>query len=265
MKISQIGLISRKLTNLDEQFPVQDMLLQTGQLEQFSSGIFAFGHIPFLLKRNIDKVISDTLTKHGASELSLPILQPESIWEESGRLKRYVGDGVMFRTLTEKGNYCLAPTAEEAVVAYARARLNSYKQLPVTYFQIGQKFRNEIRTRGYLLRGKAFDMMDAYSFGRNQADLDVEYDNMKEAYFEIFNTLGFDVQAVGADNGSIGGSKSEEFMILSNVGEDNILVDKITGKAFFNTPDPLIKIISPYFFIFFYTNKCYIHYYVTFI
>jgi len=232
MKISQIGLISRKLTNLDEQFPVQDMLLQTGQLEQFSSGIFAFGHIPFLLKRNIDKVISDTLTKHGASELSLPILQPESIWEESGRLKRYVGDGVMFRTLTEKGNYCLAPTAEEAVVAYARARLNSYKQLPVTYFQIGQKFRNEIRTRGYLLRGKAFDMMDAYSFGRNQADLDVEYDNMKEAYFEIFNTLGFDVQAVGADNGSIGGSKSEEFMILSNVGEDNILVDKITGKAF---------------------------------
>lgn len=232
MKVSQIGLISRKIEKLDEQFKVSDMLVQTGQLEQFSSGIYAYGHVPYLLKKNIDNVICEVLTKHGCSEISLPILQPESIWEESGRLEKYVQEDVLFRTMTNKGKYCLAPTAEEAVVSYAKSRLNSYKQLPVVYFQIGQKFRNEIRTRGYLLRGKAFDMMDAYSFGKDQNDLDKEYENMKKAYLEIFDILGLKVQAVGADNGSIGGSKSEEFMCISNIGEDNVLYDSKTGKAF---------------------------------
>jgi len=232
MKVSQIGLISKKITKLDEQFPVQDMLLQTGQIEQFGSGIYAYGHIPYLLKRNIDSIISDVLTKYGCSELSLPLLQPESIWKESGRFDKYVSDDVMFRCITEKGNFCLAPTAEEAIVTYAKSRLNSYKNLPVTYFQIGQKFRNEIRTRGYLLRGKAFDMMDAYSFGRNEKDLEEEYNNIKNAYMEIFEKLGLIVQPVGADNGSIGGNQSEEFMCVSDFGEDNILFDKNTGKAF---------------------------------
>lgn len=232
MKVSQIGLISKKLTNIDNQFPVQDILLQTGQIEQFTSGIYAYGHIPYLVKKNIDSIICKVLTKYGCSELSLPILQPEKIWIESGRLDHYVDDGVMFRSLNKNGNYCLAPTAEEAVVAYAKSRLGSYKQLPVTYFQIGQKFRNEIRTRGYLLRGKAFDMMDAYSFGRDKIDLDVEYDRMKSAYLEIFNELGLDVQPVGADSGAIGGSKSEEFMCLSDIGEDTILFDTVTGQAF---------------------------------
>ncbi len=232
MKVSKIGLISRKLTNLDEQFPVQDMLIQTGQIEQFAGGIFGYGHIPYLVKQNVERIISETLTEYGCSELLLPILQPEKIWVESGRLDRYVADGVMFRTLTKNGNYCLAPTAEEAIVAYARKRLSTYKQLPVTYFQIGPKFRNEIRTRGYLLRGKAFEMMDAYSFGRNQQDLDVEYARIKQAYIDIFNKMELDVQPVGADSGAIGGNKSEEFMCLSDIGEDNILYDAESGKAF---------------------------------
>ena len=232
MKVSQIGLISKKITNLDTQFPVQDMLVQTGQIDQFGSGVYAYGHIPYLVKKNITNIISNVLTKHGCSELSLPLLQPENIWKESGRLDKYVQDGVMFRCLTEKGNYCLAPTAEEAIVKYANSRLFSYKNLPVTYFQIGEKFRNEIRTRGFLLRGKSFDMMDAYSFGRNQKDLDIEYENMKKAYLEIFKTLGLSVQPVGADSGAIGGNKSEEFMCVSDIGEDNILYDDNTGKAF---------------------------------
>lgn len=232
MKVSQIGLISKKITNLDNQFPVQDMLIQTGQIEQFSSGIYAYGHIPYLVKKNIVTIISNILTKYSCSELSLPLLQPEIIWKESGRLEKYVSEDVMFRCLTEKGNYCLAPTAEEAIVKYANSRLGSYKQLPVTYFQIGEKFRNEIRTRGYLLRGKSFEMMDAYSFGRNQQDLDLEYNKMKEAYLEIFKTVGLSVQPVGADSGAIGGNKSEEFMCISEIGEDNILVDTNIGKAF---------------------------------
>ena len=232
MKVSNIGLISRKLTNLDEQFPVQDMLLQTGQIEQYAGGIYAYGHVPYLVKRNVEKIISDILTSYGCAEVLLPILQPEKIWAESGRLDKYVSDGVMFRTLTKNGNYCLAPTAEEAIVAFARKRLSTYKQLPVTYFQIGPKFRNEIRTRGYLLRGKAFEMLDAYSFGRNQEDLDKEYARMKQAYMDIFNKMELKAQPVGADSGAIGGSKSEEFMCLSDIGEDNILYDPESGQTF---------------------------------
>ena len=232
MKVSQIGLISKKITELDEQFPVQDMLVQTGQIDQFSSGIYAYGHVPYLVKKNVDKVISSVLSRYNCAEISLPILQPESIWIESGRLERYVSDGVMFRSLNDNGNYCLAPTAEEAVVSFAKRRLFSYKQLPVTYFQIGAKFRNELRSRGFLLRGKAFDMMDAYSFDRSKEDLDKSYENMKKAYMDIFNELGLKVQPVGADSGAIGGSKSEEFMMISPIGEDNILVDTNTNKAF---------------------------------
>ena len=232
MKVSQIGLISKKLTNIDEQFPVQDMLLKTGQIDQFASGIYAYGHIPYLVLDNIKRIISKILTKYGASELLLPLLQPERIWEESGRLEKYVSDDVMFRCLTEKGNFCLAPTAEEAIVSYAKSRLSTYKQLPVTYFQTSEKFRNELRSRGFLLRGKTFLMMDAYSFGKDQNDLDYSYSRMKEAYLEIFKTLGIDIIPVGADSGDMGGHKSEEFMCLSDIGEDTILVDEKTNKAF---------------------------------
>lgn len=231
MKVSQIGLISKKIDELDEQFPVQDMLVKTGQIDQFSSGIYAYGHVPYLMKKNIDKVICNVLSKYNCSEVSLPILQPENIWIESGRLSKYIEDGVMFRSLNDNGNYCLAPTAEEAVVTYAKRRLFSYKQLPVTYFQIGAKFRNELRSRGYLLRGKAFDMMDAYSFDRNKEEFDISYNRMKDAYMDIFKELGLEVQAVAADSGAIGGSKSEEFMVISPIGEDNILVDPKTNKA----------------------------------
>ena len=232
MRVSNIGLISKKLNNIDTQFPVQDMLVQTGQLDLFASGIYAFGHIPYLLKQNIDSVIRKHLNKYGCAEISLPILQPENIWIESGRLEKYTSSEVMFTLKTKYGNYCLAPTAEEAVVKFARSRLKSHKQLPITFYQIGLKFRNELRSRGYLLRGKSFDMMDAYSFGRNSDDLNKEYENIKQAYFDIFNELGLNVQPVGADSGDIGGAKSEEFMCLSTIGEDNILFDPISKKAF---------------------------------
>ncbi len=230
MKVSNIGLKSCRINNLDSQFPVQDMLLQTGQVEQFSSGIYAYGHIPFLVKNKIKSIIVNVLTKYDCSYINLPLLQPENIWIKSGRLDKYVSEDVMFRCLTDKGNYCLAPTAEEASMVFASSRLKSYKNLPVTFFQIGEKFRNEIRTRGYLLRGKSFEMMDAYSFGKNKDELDKQYDKMKKAYMEIFNQIGLDVHPVGADSGAIGGAKSEEIMCISDIGEDNILYDKNTGK-----------------------------------
>ena len=145
MKVSNIGIISKKIEKVNEQFPVQDMLLQTGQLIQYGSGVYGYGHIPFLVKRKIGQVISDTLKKYGCAEVSLPLLQPEQMWLDSGRFQKYMDEKVLFRVLTKDSNYCLAPTAEEAVVLFAKDKLKSYKQLPVTYFQIGEKFRNELR------------------------------------------------------------------------------------------------------------------------
>ena len=229
MKVSNIGLIETKIKKLDEQFPVQDMLLQTGQIEQFASGIYAYGHIPFLVKKNINDIIINTLTKYDCSLINLPLLQPESIWISSGRLDRYVNDDIMFRCLTDKGNFCLAPTAEEAVVEFAKSRLTSYKNLPTTYFQIGEKFRNEIRTRGYLLRGKSFPMLDAYSFDTDSEKMAYSYENVREAFLEIFEKIGLPVIPIVADNGAMGGKKSEEFMLISNQGEDKILYDENTG------------------------------------
>ena len=232
MKVSKIGLISRKIDRVNEQFPVQDMLVQTGQITQYASGVYAYGHIPYLVKNNIKSVISEVLAKYDCCEVALPLLQPESMWIESDRLQKYIDEHVMFRVLTKEGNYCLAPTAEEAVVAFAKDRIKSYKHLPVTYFQIGEKFRNELRARGFLLRGKQFEMMDAYSFGRDENDLIEEYAKIKQAYLEIFDRLNLNVVPVGADSGSMGGSVSEEFMCLAHFGEDNILFDETTGKAF---------------------------------
>lgn len=229
MKLSRAGLGTIRINELDEMYPVQDMLLQSGQLVQYGTGIFAYGNIPMLLKRKIESIIVETLNAHGCIEVTLPILQPDNIWKKSNRWDKYIEDGVMLTVCSDKGDFCIAPTAEEAVVEFAREKLKSYKHLPATFYQIGEKFRNEIRTRGYLLRGKSFSMMDAYSFNKNEEELEKEYDNIREAYLEIFEKLGIDIIPVVADNGSMGGKKSEEFMMLSPMGEDKILYDEATG------------------------------------
>ena len=231
MKLSQAGMGTIKLNNLDEMYPVQDILLQTGQLVQYGTGIYAYNNIPLLVKRNVEKIVTEKLNKYGCIEVLLPTLQPEKMWKDSGRYEHYVEEGVMLTVESDKGNFCLAPTAEEAVVEFAREKLKSYKTLPVTFYQIGEKYRNEIRTRGYLLRGKSFPMMDAYSFNLSEEDLANTYKNIREAYLEIFETIGLKAIPVAADNGSMGGKKSEEFMLLAPIGEDTILYDPETGIA----------------------------------
>ena len=231
MKLSQTGIGNIKLNNLDEMYPVQDILLQTGQLVQYGTGLYAYNNIPLLVRRNVEKIIVEKLNNHGCIEVLLPTLQPEKLWKDSGRYSHYVYDVTMFTIKTDKGGFCLAPTAEEAMVEFAREKLKSYKNLPVTFYQIGEKYRNEIRARGYLLRGKTFPMMDAYSFNSSEEDLAKTYDNIREAYLEIFNELGLEVLPVVADNGAMGGKKSEEFMLLSPIGEDTILYDEKTKTA----------------------------------
>ena len=229
MKLSHTGMGNTKLNNIDEMYPAQSILLQTGQLVQYGAGLFGYNTVPLLLRRNVEKIIVDTLNKYGCMEVLLPTLQPDTIWKNSGRYDHYVSDGTMFITESNKGTFCLAPTGEEAMLEFAREKLKSYKNLPVTFYQIGEKYRNEIRTRGYLLRGKAFPMLDAYSFDTNEESMAISYENVRTAFLEIFEKIGLKVIPIIADNGAMGGKKSEEFMLISPQGEDKILYDETTG------------------------------------
>ena len=229
MKLSQTGMSTVKLNNIDEMYPGQSILLKTGQLVQYGAGLFGYNTVPLLVRRNIEKIITETLNKYGCIEVLLPTLQPDTIWKNSGRYDHYVNDGTMLITESNKGTFCLAPTGEEAILEFAREKLKSYKNLPVTYYQIGEKFRNEIRTRGYLLRGKAFPMLDAYSFDVNEKGMEKSYENARKAFLEIFEKIGMPVIPIVADNGAMGGKKSEEFMLISEQGEDKILYDEETG------------------------------------
>lgn len=229
MKLSQTGMGNTKLNNIDEMYPGQSILLQTGQLVQYGAGLFAYNTVPLLVRRNVEKIIVDTLNKYGCIEVLLPNLQPDTIWKNSGRYDTYVNNGTMLITESNKGTFCLAPTGEEAMLEFAREKLKSYKNLPVTFYQIGEKVRNEIRTRGYLLRGKSFPMLDAYSFDIDESGMIVSYDNLRKAFLEIFEKIGLKIIPIIADNGDMGGKKSEEFMMISEQGEDKILYDENTG------------------------------------
>ena len=229
MKVSKMGLKSVKLTELDKMYPGQDILLQTGQIKQYSSGIFAYDNIVLRVEDRIEEIIKKHMDKIGGVEVEMPVLQPAEIWESSGRLEKYINDGVMLVAKTDKGDFCLAPTAEEAITKFVENRVASYKQLPVYFYQIGKKFRDEIRNRGYLYRGKEFLMFDLYSFDTNEENLNRSYDKVKQAYFDAFAELGLELVAVAADNGAIGGTRSEEMMVISESGEDTVLYDGKTG------------------------------------
>lgn len=231
MKLSESGLGTIRIKNLDKACPAQDLLLQSGQLVQHVSGVYSYNNVPLKLNQRIEEVIKNVLEEYGCHEVMLPVLQPKTLWTESGRWNRFIDDGIMLQINTEKGDFAVAPTAEEAVTDFAKGILTSYKNLPVIYYQIGPKFRNEKRPRGYLLRGKAFSMMDAYSFDKDEEGLQKSYSKMRKAYIELFKRLGLDVIPVAADSGAMGDSKSEEFMTLSDIGEDTILIDPNTGKG----------------------------------
>ena len=181
MKLSQTGLGTIRVNNLDKAYPAQDTLLQTNQLVQYGTGIYAYNNVPLRLRQNVESVIREVLDKYGCIEILLPTLQPTKLWEESGRLAKYIEEDFIMPVETDNGKFVMAPTAEEAVTEFVRGIITSYKNLPVILFQIGEKYRNEIRTRGYLLRGKTFPMMDAYSFDLNAEESAKAYQNIKKA------------------------------------------------------------------------------------
>jgi len=223
MRASDI-LLKTKKENTDISSPGYDLINRTGLIYQISSGIYSFSPLGHRVLKNISNIVEDEMDKAGALQVSMPIVQPSELWKESGRWNLY-GDE-MFKLKDRDGReFCLGPTHEEVVSDFARHFIESYKDMPITIYQIGRKFRDELRPRQGLVRGKEFLMKDAYSFDIDEKGCDVSYQKMRDAYFKIFNRLGLEFICMTADSGEIGGVGSEEIIALSKWGEDKFVLD----------------------------------------
>lgn len=231
MKLSR-GCFSTMRERVSRETLSQQILMQSGQVKRYSSGIYAKNNFLVKAQANIENIIREVLEKYDCIEVVFPLLQPKSLWESSGRWDAYNRSGQMFHCDMPNGTFCMAPTAEEAVLDFVRDKVKSYKDLPINLYQIGAKFRNELRSRGGLLRSKEFTMMDAYSFHTSQECMQKEYEKIRTAYLKIFSKLGLKVIPVKALNGDMGGNYSEEFMCIANSGEDTILVNDDFSLAF---------------------------------
>lgn len=227
MRLSKLNIRKINLNEIDENYAGQDILMKLGELYQYESGIYGYGNLWTKLERIVENIIIEELDKVGCIQVEFPKLQPKKIWCQSNRWETYTTKGdIMFTLENNLGEYGLAPTAEECATLFGANRLNSYKNLPAIYYQIGEKFRKEIRARGYLFRPRTFVMMDAYSFDKSETDMQQTYQLMHKAYLNIFKRLGIPIIPTISDNGVIGGSVAEEFQAVTNLGEDKILYDK---------------------------------------
>lgn len=197
------------------------LLVRAGYIKQMGNGIFTYLPLGLKVLENIKKVIREEMNKAGAIELQMPILLPQEIYAH--RLNTFGNTMYKLQDSTGK-DYCLGPTHEEPFTYLVKESINSYKQLPITLYQIQNKYRDEIRARFGLQRAKEFIMKDAYSFDTSEAGLDISFEKMKNAYTNIFTRLGLDFVPVEADNGVMGGSGSTEFMVKADIGEDELLV-----------------------------------------
>lgn len=199
-------------------------LLRGGFIEQVASGIWIMTPWGLRVRRQIEALIREAMDSLGGLEVELPILQPVELWEFSGRAQTYRQAGIAFGLSDRKGQaFFLAPTAEEVITRFAGKHLRSYRDLPVLFWQMAPKFRDELRPRQGLIRGREFLMKDAYSFAADREGMQQTFEQMREAYAEILTRLSFDWLAVEADSGTIGGSGSVEFMALTPTGEDTLL------------------------------------------
>ena len=227
MKLSNLNIKKINIKDVSENYTGQDILLKLGELYQFESGIFGYGNLWTKLERIVEDIIIEELDKAGCIQVEFPKLQPKKIWEQSNRWNIYTKESdTMFTLENNLGEYGLAPTAEECATIFGANRLPSYKNLPATYYQIGEKFRKEIRARGYLFRPRTFIMMDAYSFDKTESDMHKTYNKMHEVYMNIFKRLGIKIIPTISDNGTMGGKVSEEFQTITPLGEDKILYNE---------------------------------------
>ena len=221
MRASEFLLSTLKETPSDAEVVSHQLMLRAGLIRRVAAGIYNWMPLGLRVLRKVENVVREEMERAGALELTMPVVQPGELWEESGRWEQY-GPELCRLEDRHQRPFCLGPTHEEVITQIARSEIKSYKQLPVNLFQIQTKFRDEIRPRFGVMRSREFIMKDAYSFHIDQASQESTYWRMHEAYSSIFTRLGLDFRAVEADTGSIGGAHSHEFHVLAESGEDAI-------------------------------------------
>lgn len=221
MRLSRLPLTTFKEVPAEAEIDSHQLMLRAGLIRRLSAGLFTWMPLGLKVLRRVEQVVREEMDRAGALEILMPAVQPAELWRETGRWDVY-GDLLLRIRDRHERDYCFAPTAEEVVTEIARRELRSYRQLPVNYYQINTKFRDEIRPRFGVMRAREFIMKDAYSFHLDQASLEDTYARMAEAYTRIFTRLGLRFRMVDADAGEIGGSRSQEFHVLADSGEDRI-------------------------------------------
>ncbi|TWI58593.1 prolyl-tRNA synthetase [Pseudomonas duriflava] len=222
MRTSQYLLSTLKETPADAVVISHQLLLRAGMIRKLASGLYTWLPLGLRVLRKVEAVVREEMNAAGALEVLMPAIQPAELWQESGRWEQYGPELLRLKDRHQR-DFCVGPTHEEVITDMARNELNSYKQLPINMYQIQTKFRDEIRPRFGLMRGREFIMKDAYSFHMTQDSLQQTYERMYQAYCNIFTRLGLNFRPVEADNGSIGGSGSHEFHVLASSGEDDIV------------------------------------------
>ena len=226
MRVSRLLLVTLRDVPAEAEITSHQLLLRAGYIRRVGSGIYAYLPLMWRVLQKITAVVREEMNRAGAQETLLPQLHPAELWQKSGRWQGYTaGEGIMFHLEDRQGRELgLGPTHEEVITNLAGELLRSYRQLPVNLYQIQTKFRDEIRPRFGLMRGREFIMKDAYSFHASEADLRETYGVMDQAYRRIFERCGLDAVPVDADSGAIGGAASQEFMVTADAGEDLILI-----------------------------------------
>ncbi|MCZ6809944.1 MAG: proline--tRNA ligase [Proteobacteria bacterium] len=230
MRFTEFGLTTLKEIPAEAEIISHQLMLRAGLIRRLASGLFTWMPLGLRVMRKVEEVVRREMNKAGALEMVMPAVQPAELWQKSGRWDEY---GALLLRIRDRHDreYCFGPTHEEVITDLARRELKSYKQLPVNFYQIQTKFRDEIRPRFGVMRAREFIMKDAYSFDIDQASLEKSYQKMHAAYSAIFEGLGLKFRIVDADSGEIGGSRSQEFHVLASSGEDAIAYCDEDGYA----------------------------------
>ncbi|MCI0749963.1 MAG: proline--tRNA ligase [Nevskiales bacterium] len=229
MRLSRFPLVTTRENPADAEIVSHRLMQRAGYIRKLGTGLYTWMPIGLRVLRKIEQIVREEMNCAGAQEVLMPSIQPAELWQESGRWDEM---GPLMLRLQDRAqrDYCYGPTHEEVIVHHVRQDIRSYRQLPVNFYQIQTKFRDEIRPRFGVMRAREFIMKDAYSFHMNETDLAREYNAMRAAYTRIFTRLGVEFRIVKADSGNIGGHRSEEFHILANSGEDLLAVS--TGSDY---------------------------------
>jgi len=222
MKMSKMLVLTLREVPAEAEIASHKLMLRSGMMRKMASGIYNYMPLGLKVLKKVEDIVREEMNESGAQEFLASAILPAELWQESGRWDVYGEEMFRLKDRNQR-EFCLGPTHEEVFTDIARNEIKSYKQLPVNLYQIQTKYRDERRPRFGVMRSREFVMKDAYSFDKDQEGLDLSFNNMNEAYVKIFNRCGLDAKCVEADSGAIGGSNSAEFMVQSEVGEDDVV------------------------------------------